>query len=883
MAINLELSFENDDEGLWVRHVDVDDSLSHPFLVRVRARSANEGLPFEAFVGRAVQLTVRSGLLVAGLGGTERRWAGVCRSFVQTRVEPEGLSTYEIVIVPRLWLLSLRTRYRLFQHLRVIDIVEEVLAEHGIVPRVDLEREAYPRLELRTQYGESDLGFVSRMLEEAGITYYFQTAGDDAGDLGAGSRLVLTDAPQRGELRSAGPIAFVDAKAQAQAGGIEQVTAVRVGQEMRHGLATLRGFDFRRPLFPLQSRNEPSSPQEQWAEDYRYVPGAFSVEAAPGSVSEAALVGPGLVQALQLNHTPVADDQGTNRYNEKYGTRLARELQESLRTARLHVAFETNALDIAPGMVFTMTHHAHPRLHGDARLLVTSFHMNAEAQADWHMDGRAVFADEPHRPARETPRPTFTGLQSAIVVGPANEEIHTDEHGRVRVQFPWDREGRMDDRSSLWIRVSQGWAGGGFGFFTVPRIGHEVLVAFLNGDVDQPVIVGSLHNGQNAVPHKLPENKTVSTWKSESSPGGGGFNELRFDDAKGREHVYVQAEKDLDTLVKNDEMGAVGRDRTRVVQHDEAVAVGHDSTRVVGFDTVDATGQSRVNSVGINQVTTVGVDDAHLVGSKYSVTMARGLSEKFAMELTRLLDGPMGPVLKGLITNVLGVIPRVPLGGIAADAMLRGHLSGLRRLAPDMFRSVMNLLDGLAARGGPPPTSFEMVDRRITLTTGEASIVLDGPNVSILADGNLVLHAKNNVAVLADEEAALSAEKKVLVLSNLDDAIVQSGGDVHLNPFTKGAQATYAAQTFAHKPEREEDLCPVCGGQMVKKKLPDGRTRLVCERERFATPAPGSTLPAFDPDEAQRFVPDANRKRALWASLAVTDSPALPHEEGEET
>ncbi|MEZ4294318.1 MAG: type VI secretion system tip protein TssI/VgrG [Polyangiaceae bacterium] len=879
---DLELSFRGGDEGLSVRRFEVNDAMSRPFSVRVTARAPSDHLAFESFVGHPAAFTARTGLLAAKLGVSERRWSGVCRSFVQTRFDEHGLSTYDLVLVPRLWLLSLRSGYRLFQHLRVIDIVEKILGEHGIVPEVRLDRERYPRLELRTQYGESDLAFVSRLLEEAGIAYFFETHGAASGDLESGSPLILTEAPQRGTPRPAGPLPFVDAKEQAQAGGVEHVTAVHVGQEMRTGLATLRGFDFRRPTFSLQGRA--SAAGEPWAEDYRHAPGAFAVEAAPGSEAEALAIGPGLVQALRAGLTPVADDQGTHRYDELHGTRTAVELQESLRTGRLFVTFRTSAMDIGPGVLFAMTGHAHPRLAPSAHLLVTDMEISGDPQSEWLMEGRAVLASEPYRPARVTPRPTFTGLQSAIVVGPAGEEIHTDEHGRVRVQFPWDREGSMNEDSSPWIRVSQGWAGSGYGLFTIPRIGHEVLVAFLNGDVDQPVIVGRLHNGPAQVPHRLPQNKTVSTWKSCSSPAGGGFNELRFEDAKGREHVYVQAEKDLDTLVKNDEMGAVGHDRTRVVQHDETVAVGHDSTRVVGFNSIDSTGQNRVSHVGVSQVSAVGVDDTHLVGSKYSVTMARGMSEKLALQLTQVLDGQMGPVLKGFVANVLGVIPSAPLGGLSSgDALLRGHLAGLRRLAPGALRGLLDVLDGFTSRGGPPPTSFEMVDRRISLTTGEASIVLDGPNVSIMADGNIVLHAKNNVAVLADEESALAAEKKVLVMSAHDDVIVQGAPNVHLNPQQKGAAAARAAQVFSLKPETEEAFCSVCGGQMVQKKLPDGRTRLVCEREKHAAPAPDGAHAPFDPDEAESFEASPDELDDLWHHVAMASgSFQASREEGED-
>src|SRR5690349_16515892 len=161
-------------------------------------------------------------------------------------------------------------------------------------------------------------------------------------------------------------------------------------------------------------------------------------------------------------------------------------------------------------------------------------------------------ARRPRVPPRVvTPKPKISGVESATVVGPPGEEIHTDEFGRVRVHFHWDRESRMNDNSSCWLHVSHPWAGRGFGMINLPRIGQEVLVDFLGGDPDRPIIVGRVFTNLQKVPYALPANKTQSGWKSESSPGGGGFNEIRFEDAKGSEQVYIQAEKNLDKLVKN--------------------------------------------------------------------------------------------------------------------------------------------------------------------------------------------------------------------------------------------------------------------------------------------------------------------------------------------
>jgi type VI secretion system secreted protein VgrG len=207
-------------------------------------------------------------------------------------------------------------------------------------------------------------------------------------------------------------------------------------------------------------------------------------------------------------------------------------------------------------------------------------------------------------------------VQTATIVGPSGEEIHTDEYGRVRVQFPWDREGKSDDNSSCWIRVVQGWGGTGYGMVVLPRIGQEVLVSFLNGDPDAPVVVGRVFNATEAVPYKLPDHKTRSTWKSDSSPGSGGFNEIMMEDLAGKELVYMQAQKNLRKLVKNDETITVGNDRQKYVLKNETETTGQDRTEVTGRDRTEITDKDRTTMIGGNRGKLIGGDEIeHTIGN----------------------------------------------------------------------------------------------------------------------------------------------------------------------------------------------------------------------------------------------------------------------------
>jgi hypothetical protein len=284
---------------------------------------------------------------------------------------------------------------------------------------------------------------------------------------------------------------------------------------------------------------------------------------------------------------------------------------------------------------------------------VTELRTTGSIEAAWKIEARAVFADLPFRPALETPRPRAQGVHAATVVGPSGEDIHTDEFGRVLVLFAWERDNQFAEKSSCWLRVSQAWSGAGHSSFALPRVGDEVLVGFYDGDPDQPVIIGRLHNAASPVPYRLPMGKTISTWRSASVPATGGYNEFKFDDAAGSELVAIHAERDLKTLVKNNEA-------------------------------ID---------IGATRITRIGMTDDAVVGERHSLTIGKGDS-------------------------------------------------------------------------GAPITRIEATPSKIVLTTGEARLVLDGPNITLDAPGTFTLRAAG----------------KVRIESATADVVVQGGPMVRINP-----------------------------------------------------------------------------------------------------
>jgi type VI secretion system secreted protein VgrG len=585
---HLDLTLATADD-LSVRRFSVEEALSSLFDVHVWARSPDPSLDLSAIVGHDASLRVTSGYAHAR-GGGARLWSGIVAHAALVQAEPTGLSTYSFRIVPRLWLLTQRRGYRIFQHLNIPDILDKLLAEWTLPHDWNIRRSAYPALEFKVQYGESDFDFFCRLLEEAGITFHFPD--DDS----RGSILTLNDEPQSSPPRAPPPLPFVDSPS--TSAEMEYVTHLRLAHTVRPGALTIRDHDFRNPSFPLFGEAEKAPAPENRYEQYHYKPGGF------------------LTDGHKPEKTPSADDRGVARRDQEFGDDRADRALVGLRVGREAVAFETNTVDLWPGAVFHVSGHPHPGLGEDRGLLVTRFLLEGTHDDAWVMSGEAVFADAPYRPELRTPKPKAHGVQSAVVVGPPGQEIHTDEFGRVRVQLPWDREGHLDEKSTCWMRVNQGWGGQGYGFLVLPRIGQEVIVTFEHGDPDQPMIVGRAFNATNPVPYKLPDNKTISTWKSNSSKGGGGFNEIKLEDKKGDELVYVQAEKNLRKLVKHDETITVLRHREKHVLINET-----DTTLVNRFE---VTGVNRTESTGANRTTHIGGTRKKLVKKDETVRTEGG-------------------------------------------------------------------------------------------------------------------------------------------------------------------------------------------------------------------------------------------------------------------
>ncbi len=503
------------------------EGISELFHFEIVLVSNDPSLSLSTFVGQPALLTLSS-------GGDDHRYVhGIISRFAHGE-EGKDRTIYRATLVPKVWRLQHRHDVRIFQGLSVGKIIEKVLSGAGLASseyRLNLQH-AHPTREYCVQYRESDWAFVSRLMEEEGIFYSF-THGQE------GEVLVMSDGRHTSHAIAA-PSHVVYRPSLGALGHGESVAEFSYSEEIRSGKVSLTDFNFKKPNVSLMSHSAADIDADLEIYDY---PGEYDL---PGD-----------------------------------GAALAKVRLEEQQAVRRVAQGKSSCVRFASGHTFTLAEH--PRdAYNHAYLLTRLRHRGSqpimgEAGADhgdpYEVAFEAIPDDVVFRPARVTPRPTVKGVQTALVVGPAGEEIHTDEHGRVRVQFFWDRKGGHDDKSSCWIRVSQMWAGAGWGAITIPRIGQEVVVDFVEGDPDRPLITGRVYHGTNQPPYPLPAEKTKSTWKSNSSPGGDGYNEIRFEDKKGGEEVYLHAQKNMRTDVLNDKGEHVGRNRTRDVDGSETVHV----------------------------------------------------------------------------------------------------------------------------------------------------------------------------------------------------------------------------------------------------------------------------------------------------------------------
>ncbi|MGK8437873.1 type VI secretion system tip protein VgrG [Ectopseudomonas hydrolytica] len=618
------------DNDLQVLTFEGREALNKPYRFDIELVSQRADLDLDALINQTAYLT---------FGPSGKGVHGVVYAIEQGD-SGKRLTRYRISLRPQLAYLAHRHNQRIFQHLTVPQIIGQILEEHGIQSDAYQFQLGYlyPERDYCVQYDESDLHFIQRLCEEEGISFHFQHSEDS-------HRLVFGD--------DASVFPKLDPLNYQQGSGLaadhEVVRAFGVRLETRSTHATWRDYDFEQPKLRMEA-------------DYRS-------EFSP---------------ALEVYDYP-------GRFTDRTrGKHLAKRSLERLRSDYELAEGKSDAYLIS-GHFLALA--GHPRQQwNDLWLLDEVIHEGKQPQVleesvtsntqpgDGFQQGyrnrfTATPWDIPYRPALEHRKPKVLGSQTAVVTGPAGEEIHCDQYGRVKVQFHWDREGLGNDTTSCWLRVASNWAGKAYGGIAIPRVGMEVLVTFLEGDPDQPLITGCLYHAEHVVPYDLPANKTRSVFKTLSSPGDGGYNEFRIEDRKGAEQIYIHAQRDWDENIEHNQKIRVGNERHDTVEANSYTELQAEEHRTTDLDRkVEVRANDHLtiavtqhNKIGTGQFIEAGNEIHYNAGSKVVIDAGMELTASGGGSFLKL--DPSGVTLSGATIKMNS-------GGAP------GKGSGLKILAP---------------------------------------------------------------------------------------------------------------------------------------------------------------------------------------------------------
>lgn len=575
------------------------EEMGQPFSMSVRVHLLDQSVNMYKAVGKPLGIAMKLS------DGSHRKFFGVIRS-VNEPGNKLAARVFTLSVGPKLWLASLTTNCKIFQKKKVPDIVKEVLKKYSVTIVDDL-KESYREWKYCVQYRETDLAFVTRLMEQEGISFHHTFSDSE-------DEMHLVDSPASIKtFEGYKEIRFVD-----PTGGPEDdtLTSFNISMAIQTEKVTFDDYDFQAPTKELQkSQNVLFDLVQKGTEQYDY-PGEYWQAADGDTVSK---------------HRAEDIATGAEIYHAEGSCRgVAVGHKFSLKDP-------TNVLRSGLEREYTIISGT---IHGrNDNTASGSEGASAEVQSSFN----AIPANRVYRPAQRTRKPVITGPQTAVVVGPDGSEIYTDEHARVKVQFHWDRDGKMDENSSCWVRVSQTWAGRSWGSVILPRIGDEVIVEFSEGDPDRPIITGRLYNNDNKSPFKMPDNKNTLGMKSCSTTGGGGYNEISMDDTKGKEKVTIHAQYDMSTTVKHDQTNTVNNNRTTTIDVDDTEKVGSNQKLDVGAD--------QTVKIGANQKTTIGANHDLKVGANQTVDVSSNQTTKIGANF-KLDAGTNGDIIIGANSKI---------------------------------------------------------------------------------------------------------------------------------------------------------------------------------------------------------------------------------------
>ncbi len=569
------------DDDLLLTSFNGTESISSLYEYRIEVLSKNHEITPDMLIGKAVSLSIQNKI--------ERQFSGFISSFTHGEVKSDNLRTYYMTMVPWLWFLSRTNNCRIFQELSTKQIISDIFHSYDYY---DFEYKASagdrPR-EYCVQYDESDFNFISRLLEEDGIAYYFKQEKD---------KHIMQIVDEINAYQSCIESNVVYSKGNQPD---TQLTRWEHAYEFRKGTWTLDDYDFKQPKIDKKTSK---SSKFSLAKDKAYE---------------------------HYSYQPYHDPLGLSELTQK---RI-----EAEDTHKDKVLASGDCSSFYAGGKFNLDNH--PVSKEEGAYIITSITHRAydnsylaghDSESGYNNELECIPDSFHYRPEQTHIAPTIPSSQSAIVVGPKGEDIYIDDLGRIKVQFHWDRIGGNNETSSCFLRTMQPWAGNQWGTSFIPRIGMEVIVSFLNGNPDRPFVSGTVYNGDNKVPFN---SKTQSGIRTRSTLGGklSNANELRFDDLKDAEQIYIHAEKNMDTEVENDETLSVDNNRDKKIGVDETSSIGKNRTKTVGEDESEKIGNNKTISVGKdhkeeianNKTLEVGKDHREKIGNDMDLSVAKNI------------------------------------------------------------------------------------------------------------------------------------------------------------------------------------------------------------------------------------------------------------------
>jgi type VI secretion system secreted protein VgrG len=706
------------------------EEISRLFSYQLELISDNNAVSAQQIVGKNVTFSV------AMADGSPRHFNGFVSRFAAGDEDLGHRRNYRAEVVPWLWFLTRTSDCRIFQSKSAPDIIKQIFQDLGFSDfKLQLSGK-HPQRDYCVQYRETDFNFVSRLMEEEGIFYFFKHEQGKHTLVLADQKSAYVDCTENqvDYPRDPGSRAIED-----------HITHWEHRYEFRTGKWAQTDYNFETPSTRLMT-NESTTVSLPDAKKYEFYdfPGTYAKKDD----------GSGLTK-LRMEEEEVEYDV---------------------------VQAASNCRSFTPGGKFKIRHHISKSEEGKGYVISAIQHAarehfeTGEAVGFDYQNSFACIPDSVvFRPPRATPRPMIHGVQPAVVTGPGGEEIYPDKYGRVKVQFFWDREGKHDDKSSCWIRVSQDYAGKQWGNVTIPRIGQEVLVSFLEGDPDRPIITGRVYNAEQMPPYPLPSKKMVSGLKSNSTPGGGGYNEYIFDDTKGNELIREHGQFDKDSTIEHDLREHVLRDRHRDVTRDETTVIGNNQTNTIHANRTETVDKDETITIHGNRTETVDKNETiaihggrtENVDKDENITIGGGRTENVSKDESITIGGGRTEnvgkdesiTIGGGRTENVSKDESITIGGGRTENVSKDEsvtVGGGRTLS--VSKDDGNTIGGAQTVSVGKTLTVTAADS-ITLTTGSASIVMKKDGTITINGKDITIEGSGQITGKASKDMVLKGQK----------------------------------------------------------------------------------------------------------------------------